>query len=228
MSFHNNFFGSLPVFFKLRDSYKDTNDQGILERFLSIFEIESEEVKNVISETPILLDPEDCPEDYLTFLASVRGNPPASFRDNQSFIKIVQYTPWVVYGRGTLKTVSDFFSLLGLGITLENIEKEKISYDLANHDQSNLYDTSITYCRYYKANILDPNNLVPALGEEPVPLWAISNLIRVFEYLLPINIFISEITYNDTTILDPLIIIRKYSNMDTDIRISANSVIRII
>lgn len=228
MSLAPFFFNSLPLYFKARDTNKDLEGKGVLERYISSIMDEAEEIKSTISGLENLVNPSTTTNEYITLLASLLGNPPATFRDNTFYRKLNTVIAWILYYRGTEKGFINFFSILGIQATLELLpSSEPTRFDDGKlFDDVNLYDSGKVFCRYYKTVLMDPESNVPVLGEDPIPGWAISNLLRIFEYLLPINAFLSEVDYNGEIILDPTIIIRKYSSLDTDIRTSANLVIR--
>jgi hypothetical protein len=228
MSLFPYFFGSLPGFFKVADYEKDVNSKGQLERYLSIFQTEAETYKEDITRFDSLTQPTGVPLQYLSFLSALLGNPPNTFNNNSVFRNILRVLPWVLFSRGTEGAAVSFFKILGIDFALEQLPvSEEAKYDNDNHfDSTSLFDSSKAYCRYYKAILTDTENLIPVLGEDPVPDWALLNLTRIFEYLLPINCFISEVIYNDLLILDPVIIIRKYSSSNLDLRISFTSIIR--
>jgi phage tail-like protein len=217
---------SLPPYFSLADHNRDHNGQGTLIRFLSIFEEEAKHIKQDI-ETLKNQDPENLPEPLLSHLAPLKGNPPTVFRNTLKYRKILKEIFDILSRRGTLEAVGLFFSLLGLNVEFNPVlVNPESKYDQDKYDFPVLFDTSVSYCRYYNLALEDPDNQVPYLGEDPLPLWAIRNLLDILNFLLPINVFITELSYNGTVIISPLIVLRKYSPLDTDLRIIAESIIR--
>jgi len=225
-SLQNLFFKSLPSFFEEYDSYKDQDGKGLLERYLESFQTETEESLIPINNMGLLKDPLQVLEDYLAYLSEDYGKPPTIFKDTSLFRKVLKDINFVKPQRGTEKGAINFFLILGTQLEL-TFETYSTSYDNAQYNNpESRYDRSISYCAYYTANIIDPDGNLPILGQEEIPIWAIENLLKIFEYLLPINAFLERILYNGEEIITPTQYLRKYSESDEDLREVGNTILR--
>jgi len=242
------FFGSLPDYFFHRDSYKilpldgdspfdatfdDTfqvnagsvSYEGFLQRFTTTLQREMETFLGPIQGLPNLVNPKLSNESHLSFLAGIYGYPPSVFNLDPKYRKMLSIIHNIKFRRGTLKAVEDYFKAIGLIIELTPIEPDGYFYDQAYYDGA-FYDQQCNLCRYYDFALTDPNGDFLFFAEDPVPVWAVENLIKIFEYLLPVNAFIRQGTYEGDVIVDPDWVLRKYTDSIEDLRISSANVIR--
>ena len=221
----NLFFNSLPEFFAINDSYKDSEGKGLLERYLSVFQEFTTELKGDGEGFLTFNSASLIREDYLGYLGNFHGNPPTVFKNTEAFRDILENISIIKFSRGTEKAVHQFFNTIGLEVELVVVEVEGYNMDSGDTFESSRFDAKCILCREYDVFITDANNLFPELGEDPVPGWVILNLIKIFEYLLPVNMGIREVHYNDIPVWDDYKI-RKYTDSDDDIRIAHTSIIR--
>lgn len=222
-------FNSLPFYFGLHDFNKDANGEGTLERYLSAFEDELQLYKDDVSGFIQNADPKEAHEELLQYISAIQGYPPETFHIQSSFRNNLRLHTHITQGRGRIETARDYFKALGADLEVTELPNQgKSSYDnpLTLYDKPTFRDQGCNLCRYYDINILDPEHNIPVLNITPVPTWAIENLTRIFEYLLPINCFITNLYYNDDLVLDPVILIRKYSTSNNHLRINGPNIIR--
>jgi len=128
----NFLFGKLPNYFKSNDSYKDVNDEGLLERYLEIFcaEIDNE-VSPYIDEILDITDAEalsgltrDNPTELITHLSELFGNPPdisttdAWSGDEDNYIVLIRYIRHILQTKGTVKALEYFLAIYGYEIDI--------------------------------------------------------------------------------------------------------------
>ena len=226
--FQRFLFNSLPFFFGVYDYNKDPNKQGTLERFLGIFSDELNSYKGEVDGLASIFDPRTCPSSHLSFTSGYQGFPPETFFVEELFRKNLESHPAIRLGRGRIETARNYFKTLGADLDLTELPNQGPSlYDNdQEYDNNYKWDQGCSLCRYYDVDILDPLNNLPMLSQDLIPAWVIENLLRIWEYLLPINCYITNIYYNGALILDPAIVIRKYSSNNDHIRINAPNIIR--
>jgi len=106
--------GKLPPYFFQEDSYKDEQGNGLLVRFLGIFEDElDEEVITYIENYLDIFDPLTCDAKFLGHLAYQLGNPPNLFRDEDKYRKLLTYIPYINQIKGSKESYRILFRLLG-------------------------------------------------------------------------------------------------------------------
>ena len=226
--FQRFLFNSLPLFFGIYDHNKDSNKQGTLERFLGIFSDELDSYKSEVDGLASIFNPRLCPSSHLSITSWYQGFPPETFFVEELFRKNLESHPAIRLGRGRIETAQNYFKTLGADLELTEILGQGPSlYDNSlEYDNNYKWDQGCSFCRYYDVDILDPLNNLPMINQDPIPSWVIENLLRIWEYLLPINCYITNIYYNGNLILDPVIVIRKYSSSNDHIRINAPNIIR--
>ena len=164
-TFRNFFFSLLPDYFKEQDSYKDLNNEGLLERYLRNFgeEIDDEiypfieMLLDVIYGGKSLTDnilvrgddiltygadiltygpPKTIRDDkFLKYIAYMLGNPIDINGMADTYRKIINYAVAIYKVKGTIRSYELLFNLLGLKITI----RETIV------TEANRFDTDLQY-----------------------------------------------------------------------------------
>lgn len=215
--FRSYLFSLLPVFFKKNDSYKDNRDQGLLERYLSVFGTELDaEVVPAIHCYMNAIDARQCNPKFLNHISDTVGNPPDIFQDEEVYRNLLSYIVTFYKIKGTVKSYKLFFAILGFNIEIEELPHED---DDSFYDSGAEYDTGEerhTYdrnaclvCYYYNINIssLDPT--------EPLVLSTstLDKLRQAIEFNEPINCKLGTFTStlnlssNLNTSTDPKIVL---------------------
>lgn len=191
----NRFFSKLPNYYKIHDTYKDNNDQGLLERYLSIFDLEIDnEVKPLIDNYLDNIDPFTIDPKYLTTLGYTLGSPPDLHGSNADYAKLLAYIISVYKIKGTLKAYQLLFALLGYNVSIiEYAPDEEFLFDdgnLFDDDPLPFYDAGCPCCSDYSivvnvllnsgGNCTDPNNT--SIDNTILPTF-----IAIVEFNQPIN-----------------------------------------
>ena len=115
----NFLFGKLPYYFKENDSYKDGNDEGLLERYMEIFcaEIDNElspfidEVLDITNAEALSGLTRDNPTELLQHISELFGNPPdvgigeTYSGDEDEYIILLRYIVHILRTKGTRKSL---------------------------------------------------------------------------------------------------------------------------
>lgn len=194
----NFLFGPLPNYFKEKDSYKDGNNEGLLERYLEIFctEIDNElspyldEVLSITDAEQLSTLKSPTSDDLIQHLSSLFGNPPDIGSEIQ-YIKLIRYIKYILQTKGTLQALIYYLAIYDYEIDnlTESAVEAKI-YDLSPtplaHDSGGTYDVGFIFYSGYDLIITDKagtstknptqswldNYLKPAIQKFINPIWA--------------------------------------------------------
>lgn len=186
-------FKQLPSYFWENDSNKDSNNQGLLERYLSNFGIElDDELVDYIHNFMDILDIKTTPDKFLPALAVLVGSPPDLDGTAATQRKLLEYIVSIYKIKGTECSYNLLFNMLGLGASITQLPNEvQIRYDTNNifDDPSGLikYDLSCEPCTFYTINYWDVNDspLVPIV--HPVSPNIIAHLTDIICLIQPID-----------------------------------------
>ena len=164
--FRNYLWSLLPSFFKKEDTYKDINNQGLLERYLSVLGSELDaEVIPAIHCYLNAIDAQQCNEKFLNHISDTVGSPPDIFQDDVIYRNLLSFIVTFYKIKGTVKSYKLFFAILGFDVEVEELPHldDDGYYDSeAEHDTgkiADIYDrNSCLICYYYNIKIkpLDP------------------------------------------------------------------------
>lgn len=170
--FRNFLFSRLPDYFKANDSYKDTEDKGLLERFMDVIGSELDEgVYPYIYNYLDIIDAQKANSIYLNHISDTLGNPPDIFGSNQAYRNMLSYITSIYKIKGTKKAYELFFSILGYDIEITEILPQTVQsiYDNGGtYDNDNVFenstviydDTSCPACIYYDIALFPRENVV--------------------------------------------------------------------
>jgi phage tail-like protein len=191
VSFINYLFSKLPKYFKEQDTYKDQNDQGLLERYLSIFGLElDEQVYPLIQDYLNNVDPLQADSKFLSSIAFNLGNPPDFTQDEHEYRLLLSYAITIFKIKGTAQSYNLLFQLFGLTCTIVEIEApELIRYDDNNlYDNSVIYDTECDGCTYYSLFYGSVNDdCVPPLFDATISESKVQRILDLIYFIEPIN-----------------------------------------
>lgn len=210
----NFLFGKLPHYFKENDSYKLSNGEGLLERYLEIFcsEIDNE-ITPYIDDLPLITNAEELPnlssstsEDLITHLSELFGNPPDIGNTNVYaggpnpelvYYKLIRYIKHILQTKGTVRSLELYLALYGYEISsITEAYSGAQSYDsnpISTYDNSIKYDVGFIFVSDYNLVITDK----PGTGtKNPTQAWLDNYLkIAIQNFLSPIWAFLNTITY---------------------------------
>lgn len=165
----NHLFGKLPYFFKENDTYKDGNDEGLLERYLQIFCAELDaEVSPYIDELPDIVDAEALsgltranPLEFLNVISDSIGNPPDIGFESE-YVTLLRHVVWIYKTKGTRKSLELFLAIFGYAIdTLTESATTEVTYDanpLVQYDDTPaplVYDVGFAFFSDWELVITD-------------------------------------------------------------------------
>ena len=180
--FNNWFFDRFPSWHKHNDTYKDNTGKGVWERFLSIFGVELDEVvmpllrnggdivnpeisKDLLGS--ILSPGEEVDDKFLNLIAQTLAYPPHRdiYRVPENigtevklYRNLLSMTASLIKIRGTARAIEIWGNLLGLNLTVYELNPGNSRYDVVDWDSTegdllgeNLitYDTACELCGSY-------------------------------------------------------------------------------
>lgn len=135
VTFENWLFSNLPDYFKLRDSYKDENGQGLFERFIAVLGKEFDDY--VIPKAQYFLSIHDSlttDDMYIAYIAWALGNPPDTFTHypghEDDYRQVLKYIVEINKVKGTKKGFDMLFNLLGVTVNITEIAPNEAYYDI--------------------------------------------------------------------------------------------------
>ena len=201
----NSLFQKLSHYFKENDSYKDGNDEGLLERYLEIFcaEIDNK-VSPYIDEVSDITDAEALsgltrtnPTELLIHISELFGNPPdvgtgdTWAGDEDEYIILIRYIKHILQTKGTVKALEYFLAIYNYEIdTLTESGIIDNTYDVdptpIKYDDGKEYDGGLGFI-FYSGYDLAITDLAGTSVKNPTQPW-------LDDYLKPaIQQFISPI-----------------------------------
>lgn len=183
------------------DSYKDTEGNGILVRFIQAHGEELDEFVK-FSESYLNIRDIDLTEiKFIQLIAHELGNPPDIFLDDDKYRKILRNTVSIYKYKGTRKSFEMFFGVLGFDISIIEYDSSFNNVIDIEYDESYNYDGNYSYdglgsglncspCSYYDIifNYVDYMNMIL-----PQLTWDLLNI--AIEFNQPINALIYNITF---------------------------------
>lgn len=196
----NFFWENLPEGIKERDTYKDDDNRGVLERYLSIFGIELQQeavpkLENLINE----LDPETASDIFLSEIAYMVARPKDILEDIGIYRTVLIQIISLYKIKGTTKSYQLFFNLLGMNATLEehfpppNVYDGDLIYDDDSGDAQKYDQTECEVgCIEYTINYSNQpgKTIAPLTGQLRI------NVIDILEeFLQPIDCKMRDLIY---------------------------------
>jgi len=203
----NYLFSLLPGFFKENDSYKDGNNEGLLERYLEIFCKEvDEEVVPYIDSVGYLYDvsqlvsklPHVDPLKFLDHIAELFDNPPNIGSESQ-YIILLRYIRQIYQTKGTTIAINLFLAIYGY--TIHNITETSTAaniYDATpttiKYDNGAVYDSGFTFYSGWDLVITDLPGKTPT---DPGATWMTNELkVAIQKFISPIFSILNSVTYS--------------------------------
>ena len=183
-------FGSLPDYFELNDSYKDSNGDGLLKRFLQTQEDDAEEIKSLITSIPDNLKPLIAPVELISYIANSVGNPPAFPGDTDSSRTILNIIYLLNKYKGTWKGFYYYIRALGLEATVMRENLYGYIYDDSeDYDDIHLkYDYTCNTCPYKMLIEVYWQDGSKTLNGDPLSAYPDNTIPDILDHLLPLNV----------------------------------------
>lgn len=195
--FQKFLFRQLPLYFKVKDTYKDNNDRGLLERYLEIFGVEiDDEIKPQIDNYLSIINPFETDAKFLTTLGYTLGSPPDLLNDDAKYAKLLAYIISIYKIKGTAKSYESLFALLGFLVTISELPpSEPTLLDDSNildedNTEAETFDTGCPPCSEYEIIV---STLLTTGGGCPPPTFGVVDntilptFIKIIEFNQPIN-----------------------------------------
>jgi hypothetical protein len=188
-SFKEFFRNLLPHYIVIEDSYKDSNDQGLFERYFVLFgENLDDEKAQQIDEYLNIIDPQICEGKFLTHISDTLGNPPDVFLVEEQYRNLLYYIVSIYKIKGTKKAYALFFAILGFVIEIEEIP---LLTPTSNYDNDADYDNDLE-TDVYDQNVCQPCSFYTikfyyADNNESLSLQTLGLLRAAIDFNEPIN-----------------------------------------
>ena len=151
----NYLFGKLPIYFKVNDTYKDSNNEGLLERFLQCFCLEVDsELSPSLDAIGFITDveshvnlPNNNHGDFIIHLAELFGNPP-NIGTNEQYKVLIRHIWEILQAKGTIHSLNLFLFLYGYkvySISESSTTLSKYDQDEMVHDSIYTYDMGFSF-----------------------------------------------------------------------------------
>lgn len=194
------FFESLPGYFKVNDSYV-VGDEGLLERYLKVFQTESEQYVTDLETLATLPFPALTQARFLNYIGKLFGSPPDTFGDTDAFSDLLDNIVHINKNRGTTESLQNFFKVMGTDCT---IAIEHATYylhdDSETHDDSDVHHDGYCYpCASIIMDVLDPGIIITELDAVPLTQNTRRMVQSILSYFLPINAILKTFKYNGLT-----------------------------
>lgn len=185
-------FGKLSHYFKREDTFKDGNDQGLLERYLQVFGDELDEnISGDIDDYLDIIHPLLADEKFLNLIAYNVGNPPDIFNDVDQYRIILSNILSVYKVKGTIQSYQVWFSMLGFDlVVITEFPQLNVIYDDGNlydnddpatdDDETWKYDSYCGPCSEYSISFGTSNN-------DPIDQTTLDILHKAIPFVEPIN-----------------------------------------
>lgn len=136
--FRKHFRDIIPLQIKERDTYKDSNDEGLYERYMALFgEYIDTDIIPEINCYLSIIDANVAEERFLNHISDVLGNPPDVFKNVEQYRNLLSYIVSVYKIKGTKEAYALFFAILGFDIEITEIEP---GLSNPNYDSGRIYD----------------------------------------------------------------------------------------
>lgn len=181
-------FSQFPSRYKKLDSYKDANNQGLLERFLKAHGMELDEnFIPFIEQLGTILSVKDCDNKFLPLLGSTLGGLPVIDNLPATYRRILGSAIEIYKSKGTVYSFTLLFNILGYECEIvETVPLRKTTYD-ANflYDDSNKYDQGCERCSDFRIYLRPVDNSLYGSFTitDEITAWALS----IVELLKPID-----------------------------------------
>jgi len=195
------FFESLPHFFKDNDTYVDVSDEGLLERFLKIFQTESEQYVTDLENMETLQASATTQLQFLDYIAEYMGSPPDTFEDTDWYSVLLENIAIINRNRGTTESLQNFFKIMGTTCTVTATLSTYYTHDSGEtHDDTDVHHDGYCYpCVGIEIDVLDPTFIITQLNITTLTQSTRRIIQSILVYFLPINSLLEHFKYNGVT-----------------------------
>jgi hypothetical protein len=194
MVFFKNFlFNQFSDYFHREDTYKNSEGEGLLQRYTQIFGDElDEQIIPSIEDFYKNLDVLNCDEQTLKYLSDFLGTPPDLFLNTDIYRKILSNIISIYKIKGTVQSYEIFFKLMGFNIIIEDEEFRSFNrYDTnLRYDSGLVYDAGCKKCYQYSITFSSIDNPL-----EPINQATLQKLSNVVKFVEPINAKLKSLGY---------------------------------
>lgn len=209
----NFLFKKLPHYFKEKDSYKDVNDEGLLERYFEIFcaEIDNEvspyidEVLDITNAEALSGLTKTNPTDLLIHISELFGNPPdvgtgqLYSGDEDEYIILIRYIRGILQTKGTVKALEYFLAIYNYEIDILT----ESSVTASHYDETPTalkYDNGVEYDKgfvFYSGYDLAITDLAGTSVKNPTQAW-LDNYLKpaIQQFISPIWATLGTLSYS--------------------------------
>lgn len=150
--------GLLPTYIKNRDSFKDLNDEGFVQRFVGALGEEWDiEVAQQLEDVTKLFNPLTIDEDYLDYLAEKVGLLDLSQNTNH-YRRLISFIINIWKIKGRIQSYKSIFYTLSYNINLTELPEQQVIYDESPayiyDDPTVFYDNACIPCSEYEIDLL--------------------------------------------------------------------------
>jgi len=195
------FFKSLPVYFKENDSYKNVDNEGLLERYLNSLQTINEQFVTDVDNLASQIFPKTAGYKFLDYIAAQYGYPPDTFGYDDIFSLLLENITILNKSKGTIHGLTNYFKLLGVTITVTIFPRETYYHDVDEvlHDEVTFHDSACYLCTRYAINIEDVSTAMSQHFELPLTDNEKRAIQSMFLYFLPLNMVMTDFQYNGVT-----------------------------
>lgn len=198
-SFKKWIFSQLPDYFKDTDTYKNSSNEGLFERYSRVFDYDADDnILPFINDFLDILVPLDTPRKYLPLLAWQLGD--MSQTGTEAIDRrLVAYARSIYRMKGTAISFKALFNLVGLQVysMVEDLSHGRVNYDeqiTYDQDEPALYDTPCPGCIpltiiYYSPHDFDTEPPEPV----DIPEETINLVKRLLCLVIPIDVKLEEL-----------------------------------
>lgn len=182
----------LPEEFLARDSYKDLDGRGFVERYLSIFGEELDEsIWAKIEDLPNIIDPYTTSTEYLNLITYTLGNIEVIYNNEEDLRNLLTYLISIYKIKGTKQSYISLLRNIGLEAEIEEIPTIEARYDTEElrYDTEELRrDTGCQTCSKY---------ILHLTGSGEITIDQYNKIERIVSLVEPINAKLSQLIYNE-------------------------------
>ena len=151
----------LPTYVREKDSFKDSNEEGFVVRFMGALGAEwDDDYYNKVDVIIDLINPYDAPTNFLDYIGQMLGNMPDFSQDENHYRQLLSFIISIYRIKGTKKSFISIFHALSLNTIITEIAPTGLLYDdLTPHlydDAGVNYDDDCLPCTDYDLD-LTPN-----------------------------------------------------------------------
>ena len=192
------FFNSLPEYFHINDSQKDSEGKGILQRYLSVFQEKSEEYKVDIDGLSDLAFTNTTEDQYLVLIGNFLGNPFKMTQDSDDYRTLLKNVLKIYPYKGTEEGLNRLAGLFGVNLTIDIRDNDPTVYDDSHfYDNERTFDSSCTFCGRITVHFNDPEEKFLPLFDEGSHITFEEFILGLLDAMMPVGSLLQSFYYNE-------------------------------